>query len=1205
MKWTDRQTEAIQKKGVNLLVSAAAGSGKTAVLVERIKRIILEEGVGVDEMLVVTFTNAAASEMKEKIRASLNHALLEGAADREKTEHLRRQLALLGRANISTFHSFALEIVRRYYHVSGKPPNLTLCDETRQSILKEEALDELFEDMFESGDAGFIDLMDRYATAKSRETVRELILSLYRFLQSLPDPWDWAQTRLRLQEAEPLPQAEDPVVLHLAQRMRRSLAWIVAYLTKAGEVLAAVENERGEPCLSALASKNDQDRAVFLTLLAQAEQGRLSEVQSTLVNGVSFTQMRPGAAEKPYYDEDTKALVSGLRGAAKKKRDKLVKLWQPEDLPQLPEEYRKAQPVLETLIRLVEDFHRRYAEKKLRKNLLDFSDIEHFALEILENQDVCAEYRARFRFIFIDEYQDSNAVQDALIRRICRPDNLFMVGDVKQSIYKFRLAEPELFIEKYLSYRTGRSPESCALDLNSNFRSKAGIIDLVNRVFSRVMHPEATGLAYDSEAALVKGSSYSGPCDDPPILYLVDTGEGDGEEPVDPEIADLKATELEAIQAAAILREHLGALIHDDRTGRERPLGYRDMAILMRAVRGNGEIFYRALADAGIPVYLERNEGYFDTLEIQIFLNLLRLIDNRKQDIPLLSVLRSPLFGFSADDLAAVRIWCGRSDPGKTSYNEAFLRYARSGPEGSLKDRCEAFLDKLEEWRDQAIHRPLDDFLWSLMIDTQYKLFAGAIPGGTQRQANLRALVDKAASYQRTNFGGLYGFIRHIEFLAEKTGRVDTGQADVQAEDSDAVRIMTIHKSKGLEFPFVLLAGLAKDLKVHSNRLPLAYHKELGLGLRLTDQSRGLYADTLAYRMINDRNGQEDLAEWIRILYVAMTRPKDRLALLAAVGKPGAALQKAKAALPGDVESAASYLDMILPATDGALCVKIAGRAALSQARDQEQAERQQLRTQLEQGFSKGTENLSSKAPDWLRYLAEPLPSAGPVQEPVKLTVSQLVAMEADDASWGRRLASEDPEEEGWESREEAGPFVFQQPLFLAGQERLTAGEKGTAYHNVLEHIPLSAQFVQREAVEAFIEGLIGKGILTRQEGVAVDPEKISAFFRSAIGQRILAAQEVHREASFVMQTDLRGTRRLVQGTIDCYFREGDRWILVDYKSNWIDKSAWQAEKERLSRSYQVQMRLYKEALEKITKMPVREAVLYLLAAEEQLTMNY
>jgi ATP-dependent helicase/nuclease subunit A len=1201
MQWTDRQRTAIERDGNNLLVSAAAGSGKTAVLVERVKRLILEQDVGVDELLVVTFTNAAASEMKEKIFKSLTGELILSQDNSERLQHLRRQLTAIGTANISTFHAFAYEVVRRYYHIIGKSPGLSLCDETRQSMMQAESMDELLEKKFEQGDPDFLSFLNRYATVKSDRNVRDMIDSLHRFLQSLPDPDAWTEAQLRRMDRSDF-DVDDPIGAHLSKRARRELGWVVAYFERTTEVLLSVCGADGLPALAGLASKNEADAEVFRALKETADSRDVFALRRALEQRPAYAQMRTVAAEKPYYSDELKSQITALRDAAKKRVKNLTDLLDREHAEAVAKEYETMRPDVRTLCELVREFDGIYADKKEKKDLLDFSDIERFALQILDDPDVQKEYRERFRYIFVDEYQDSNGVQEALLQKICRTDNVFMVGDVKQSIYKFRLAEPELFIEKYRSYRSGEKRDSSVVDLNSNFRSKQSIIDAVNDLFSVLMYPESTGMEYDEDAALVKGSPYEGPCDEKPVLYIVGTEDSDFE--VDEEIADLKATELEALQAVTLIKEHVGRTIYDDKRGCERPLQFRDMAVLMRAVRGNGEIFYRAFVDAGIPVVFERGEGYFNTVEIQVFINLLRLIDNRKQDIPLLSVLRSPVFGFSADDLAAIRIFASEAGLRSCPYNEAFTLYAESGPGGDLKDRCAGFLSRLSTWRDKVRHCPLGDFLAELMNDTRYQIFVRAIPGGAQRHANLRALIDKAEAFEAQNHGGLQEFIRHAEFLADRKSRADVGQAGLLAEGTDAVRIMTIHKSKGLEFPFVLLAGLGKRLTYTQAAPPAVHHRELGIGFRLVDDRKGTYTDSLAFQMINDRLREEELAESIRVLYVAMTRPMDRLILLATARSADAVLRRADAAIPGDVESAGSYLEMIVPVLRENIDIIAVDKGRLSMARAEERDIREELHLKLERGFDPEVHLQDTPDGMWLHDVFDTCFAADAPQESVKLTVTQMAALAAESIRPGMRLSA-DGQDEGWEGRSESGPFVLVLPQFMSAKRQLTAAERGTAYHDILERIPLSARYESAEEVAAFVAGLVDRRLLGDEEAAAVNPEKVAAFFRSGIGRRIQAADDVHREAPFVMETEYRGSRRLVQGTIDCYFREGDHWVLVDYKSHAMDRDGWRGAREKLARTYEVQMRLYREALEGITGIPVKEAVLYSITAEDYFSVKF
>jgi ATP-dependent helicase/nuclease subunit A len=1205
MEWTPRQAQAIQERDANLLVSAAAGSGKTAVLVERVKRLVLEERIGIDELLVVTFTNAAASEMKEKILKSLGRELLECEGDQEKQQFLRRQLHLVQRANISTFHAFALEIVHRYYHIIGIAPGLSICDEPKQKILKEEALQELMEDCFDREDKDFLDFLDRYCSSKGNEALKDMMMDFHTFMQSLPDADQWfAQARNILFSGD-LPLEKKPILLYLSQRIDDGLDTAAAYFRKAADRLLEAKDEAGHAVLDRLAGKVMEDSTAVDSIREVLASGNLKGAMAAIARGFEFSRIAANSSEKPYYSEALKEEFNQYREAGKQRYKKILQWCASCDLDTIQEEFAWIGRTAAVFYRLVRDFDERYAQKKAQQKILDFSDIEHFALRILEDEQVCNEYKERLKYIFIDEYQDSNRVQESLIERICRPDNLFMVGDVKQSIYKFRLAEPELFIHKYFAYKAGDSAGSKVVDLNSNFRSKQGVIEFVNRLFGTIMNQKSTGVEYDSDAALVKGCAYQGSCDHSAELYLVDSGLDEEEEMPD-EIAELKAIELEAMQAASILSRNLGQLIHDDEKNLDRPLEYRDMVILLRAVRNNGEIFYKALADADIPVFLDRSEGYFDTIEIQVFLNLLRLIDNKRQDIPLLSVLRSPVFGFSADELAAVRIFSGRQGQAAIPYNEAFKKYSQEGDQEDLRAKCLEFLTRLSFWRRQATFLPLGDFIWELLVSTGYQDFAGAIAGGDQRQANLKALVDKAVEYESRNSKGLFGFITYIEAIAGKRGKIDIGQAKILSEGANAVRIMTIHKSKGLEFPLVLLAGLGKRLHTHHNRMPVAYHKELGFGFRLVDAAKNLRYDTVALKMISDKEKQEELAESIRLLYVALTRPKDRLLLLGSMKEPERALEKAGRILPGDVESAGTYLDMIVPVMRETLPIHFVARKQLELSKARESVDRIKLRKTLEEGFPEPEGAWDFSGEDLRRRLTYVYPSREKSLDKRKYTVSQLAASEKVLSDpFSRVLAVGEEAEYEPENHSFPQAALYGAPKFLSSAPALTAADKGTAYHIVMEHIPFTKEGKKPEEIAAFLEKLAGEKLLSVQEAASVDPQRIASFFTSDIGRRILSAREIHKEAPFVLKTLYNGQEIMVQGTIDCYFTEGDSLVLLDYKSNVVDRDNKAREMERMEQTYRSQMNLYKEALEAILDMQVKESIIYLFGMDEQLSFTY
>ncbi|MBP5750350.1 MAG: helicase-exonuclease AddAB subunit AddA [Firmicutes bacterium] len=1210
MAWTDRQEKAITKRHKSLLVSAAAGSGKTAVLVERVIRLIRDEDVSLENMLIVTFTNAAAAEMKERIYDALNKQLSGGGLTADRQRHIRAQMTLLGRANISTFHKFALEVVHRYYHVIGVKPNLAICDETRTSILSREALDELMESRYEADDPAFRSFLDCYATSRGDDAVRNMILEFHKFLQSLPDPQKWTDSLL----ADP-GQFDAAYRDFAVQQAQRRVHLAQAYFKRAADELAF---------LPKLYAKNEEDLAFAASLDALLASGDLTGALNAL-EGHRYKTMSVTKDEK----EDWEAIresVTALREKAKDHIKKAKKYYLPFSEEKAEKEREMMLPQLGTLISLTGEFSSRYGAKKDLLGLLDFSDIEHFALRILENEEVSAEYREKFSHIFIDEYQDSNMVQETLISRIARPDNVFRVGDVKQSIYKFRLAEPELFLEKYDSFKSGEVPDSEVIDLNSNFRSKREVIDLVNLLFHSLMIRETTGMDYTDDEALVKGSSYEGPLSYAPKLYLIDTavpGEEEADEPddeeedeeyeedgdaqddagkgIDQEILELKAAELEALNAVRVIREYHGKTIRDEKKETDRPLRYGDMVILLRAVRGVGEVFYQTLTEAGLPVFLERTEGYFDVVEIQVFLNLLRLIDNRSQDIPLLSVLRSPVFGFSSSDLAAIRIWAKARGDVRTPYNRVFAMYREEGPDGPLKEKCRAFSAKRENWRRLSRHMPLGDFLWQLLTDSGYAAFASAVPAGTQRLANLRALADKAEAYEAENAGGLYGFINYIDAINSRGGKVDVGQVKILSENADVVRIMTVHKSKGLEFPFVLLAGLGRKAG-RNDTSKAAFHKSFGAALRLVDPKTGLYADPLSLRIIRRKKSTEELAEEIRVLYVALTRPKDIVLMSAAVKNAQDVLEKARNLIPGDVDSNTKLVSAILPLLPES-SVELISRVTAGEQQIALRQKRIDLTENLEHGFHPSADDLPVTKEEIARRLDFCYDPPQTQMEKRKYSVSQIAAMEREKLqALPKQLTpaeGADPAEpqDMRESREAL-------PVFLSGEKKMDAASRGTAYHTVMEHLPFTPEGKDPDSIRSFMDSLVSRGLLTQAEYAAVDPRRIAAFFRSQIGKEAMAAQELYKEAPFTIRHDMNGRPVLVQGTIDCCFRQGDGWVLADYKSNYIDKKDLDAEMKRLRAEYLPQLALYREALEGVTGMPVKKAVLYLFGIDQEISID-
>ncbi|MCQ2553668.1 MAG: PD-(D/E)XK nuclease family protein [Clostridia bacterium] len=687
----------------------------------------------------------------------------------------------------------------------------------------------------------------------------------------------------------------------------------------------------------------------------------------------------------------------------------------------------------------------------------------------------------------------------------------------------------------------------------------------------------SVGLECGDGAALREGAPYSGDKLYKPELYLLSTTAED--EAVDPEIEELKDAELEAILAVKIINEYHNKPIYDSKKGEERPLEYKDMVILLRATKGKGEVYYRALEDAGIPVYLERGEGYFDTPEIQVLLNLLRIIDNFRQDVPLISVLHFPSFGFTADELARIRVYSKQKEL-KNSYSEAFAFYA-SDADGPLKDRCVAFLKNMDLLRQKSKAMPLADFIWDVLCESGIGDFARALPMGVQRYANLRALADKAESFEAQNGGGLYGFINYIEAISSGDKAVETGQVTVLAEGADTVRIMTIHKSKGLEFPFVLLAGLGSKFMGQQNRLHLAYHKDFGAAVRLVEPLKGLYTDPLSLALINEKKSLEEYAEVIRILYVAMTRAKDILVMSAAV--KDAYEWNVQRPYLSETKKCKNYLEMIGPSLKGS-DIQIVSLTDLGMVKQPQEYAKVVLDA-LDKGFDVNPEDLPISEDELKERIFYDYSSKDGENLKHKYSVSEIAELTR----------------EGY--KKEDSPKLYEEsfavPLFVSGKLPLNAAAKGTAYHKIMEHIPFTLDGKTPEDVMAFIASLRERNLLTEDEAAVVEAERISAFFESEIGKRACASKELYKEKPFVLKTTFEGREIIVQGTIDCFFEEDGQYVLVDYKSNYINKESLESEKQRMTDEYVPQLALYKEALEKLTGKTVKEAVLYLFGIND------
>ena len=1141
MAWTKEQQLAIDQRDKNILVAAAAGSGKTAVLVERIKKLVIEEAVPIDRMLIVTFTNAAAAEMKEKIRKAL---LEEIEQSPENASTLRTQLALLPRASISTFHAFALDVIRRFFYRAEIEPGFSICDDAQRTILKEDAMDLLLENWFAADCAEFYEFLNWYSGDRNQEKIRTIIEDAYNVLQSLPYPWQWLDEKIAQlsMDAESLQQSS---------LMEDIWSFISVSAAQAADFAQRAADTLEEAGLSQMAEKVEQEELSQYLEINGLVQAKDFDGLGERVRHLKTLRLVAKKDEKEDYNQ-VKEKVAACRKKASSLIGEMKELFFAAPFSEQVAELQQTAPKAETLRKLLLDFDGIFRAAKAEKKLVDFNDIEHFCLEILQEPQAAEFYRKKFTYIFIDEYQDTNILQEEIISKIKRENNLFMVGDIKQSIYKFRLAEPEIFKSKYQRYGSGDA-NSIKIDLNRNFRSKPVILKEINQIFQGVMED------YDADAMLYPGLSYEGEYSYLPQIKVVDVSSVDSS---DAELANLKNAELEALAVSRIIQENLGKKFYDHKAGKVREIRLRDIVILMRSVRNYADVFYQILKQSGIESFVDDSEGYFDTMEINVFMNLLSVIDNKRQDVPLISALHSEIFGFSSAELATIRA-AHKAD----SYAEAFFAYAATAETSALAARCQKVLQQLKTWKDMAASMPLGTFIWNLLLETGYYVEIGAMPGGPQRQANLRALVDKAERYSKDRQASLYRFVRYID--AVKQRNVPMGQVKLVGENDDLVRIMTIHKSKGLEFPMVIVSGMGRRLNYTKTGSGVSLHKDIGVAMTRSDYEGHWYRQTLLQRLLQKQVHREEVQEEVRILYVALTRAKDILYMTGTVKDGEHFLAARESGIGGDtmylsMTENASHLDLIdtrllSPQTDGD--VYRFGNPLTWNIFDKQVAGKEQA--------------------DILRRLHFVYPYETARRLKSKYSVTEINRSQPFSQAFAPVLAV---------------------PKFRQGVQTLTAAQRGTVYHGMMERIDFGR--AAKEGIsylKAAAAEMTAKEIFTEEEIGAVRLSRIADFFKSSLGKRCAAAYEagvLQRERPFNLQIQMEGETVIVQGIIDCAFEEQGQMVLLDYKTSWIDRDKpFEEEVERLRQTYQKQMDIYCDALTKASGKPVREAYLYLFGA--------
>ena len=1238
-RWTNEQLDAITENGCNILVAAAAGAGKTAVLVERIIRKITdtENPIDIDKLLIVTFTNAAAAEMRERIGDAITKAL---DAD-PKSKQLQRQLTLLNKASITTMHSFCLEVIRSNFHMVDLDPDFRIADQTEATLMKMEALEELFEDMYteENTDENFLNLVECYGGGRGDQALMDMVLHIYEFVQSYPWPQKWLQKHV---EDFYIPSgshiAESKWAKVLMDNIRIEISDLSKLLKRAARI--ASQSTGLDPYVAALNS----DIAVIEAIEALCSDECTEENWDGLYRAFSEIEFQRLPRCGKDVDKMRQEQVKGIREEAKRRIKKIQQNIFSIDPQQAEREIRNLYPLMKSLAGLVMNFTLRYAAKKRERSLLDFNDLEHYCLKILtkvdENgavipSDAAALLRERYEEILVDEYQDSNLVQEVIINSISRKEpeaqNVFMVGDVKQSIYRFRQARPELFLEKYNTYPEKRGDASRKILLYKNFRSREEIINGVNFIFKQIMSQGAGELDYDDNEALKPGAIYKpldgedGQAGGPVEFHLIDASD----DITDYDTADNSATDngardndvkdnfadgvkvnndfdgedtepLDDIQVEArIVINRIKELVEPSEKGGHykiydksmqcyRNVQYKDIVILLRTTQNWAEIFVEELTNQGIPVYADTAAGFFKTVEVQVMLSLLQVIDNPLQDIPLLSVLRSPIADFTPDELVDIRL-VDQNVP----FFEAMTRLASEG-DGSTAKKVRDFLESLERWRDKSLYMSTDELIWFLYSETGYYSYVGAMPGGAQRQANLRSLFEKARQYENTSYRGLFNFINFIDRLKESKG--DMGSAKTVGENENVVRIMSIHKSKGLEFPIVFVSGCGKKFNTQDINASILIHQDLGFGPDYVDCERRVVHATIAKEALRCKLRQETISEELRILYVAFTRAREKLIIT------GLTKDARKAATRwcdcGDTESiklseyeilkGTCYLDWIGPALarhkDCEEIRKLAGIGAgefqllddgsswsvkLWNKNDITAYRLEEKRTEvniLEQIKNLDTEKFDTEYyEDVLSRLSWKYQHQYLSRIPTKVSVTEL-----------KRYAAMEMSEELSIPHFNA-PVLVRKPQFLEGDVRISAAEKGTLLHFVMQHLELDSirraldicnddicddiynsniyngdtrngdisneldismvpeykhrndtehmyrngiykNDIVKNEIDAQLDRMIEEEFLTKQQAMEVDTRKIAAFFCSPIGLRMLKARKINREKPFYLE---------------------------------------------------------------------------------------
>ncbi|ALP02931.1 ATP-dependent nuclease subunit A (ATP-dependent helicase addA) [Clostridioides difficile] len=1267
-KWTKEQLEVIESRECNLLVAAAAGSGKTAVLVERIIQMITsrENPIDIDKLLVVTFTNAAASEMRERIGDAIGKALDENP----ENKHLQNQLVLLNKSSITTIHSFCLDVIKSNFHRINLDPNFRIGDQTECAILKQEAIEEVFEDLYEERDEGFLNLVESYAERGGDKEVQDIILGIYSFAMASPEPKKW--------------------LIDSAERFNIDENFDFSQSIWARAILDTVKIEINGLCLNMERALKEVESIEELETFAEklsVEYKKIADISQACnkswdeaykkMASMSFENYVKGvkriSKDAPSYIKESKEKAKTIRDKTKKSLESIVSATFNKDNDSIREEIKYLYNIVKPISSVVLRFEEEYSNKKREKGIIDFNDIEHFALNILTDvdekgnivpSDIAVGYRNKFYEIFIDEYQDSNLVQEVLLKAVANTEtpNRFMVGDVKQSIYRFRQAKPELFLQKYNNYNDKKGSSHRKIMLYKNFRSREEVVDAVNYIFENIMNENIGEIEYTEKERLNLGANFNVDTDEKSIIggateihliqkdnKLDDDIINDKDDRINNKENEIEEEEkldniqLEARMVGNIIKDLMkvnedGKIqkVYDKGIDGYRPVEFRDIVILLRATSAWAPVFADELMNMDIPTYADVGVGYFDTIEIKTILSLLQIIDNPMQDIPLISVLKSPIFGFTPEDLIDIRVQSkdkifyevlkstAEYDGFTDSQNENESEFI---PSEECINKSKDFLIKLKEFKEKSMYMSTDEFIWYLYTRTGYYAYVGALPGGSQRQANLKVLFERAKQFEETSLKGIFNFVNFIEKLKKSSS--DMGSAKTLGENANVVRIMSIHKSKGLEFPVVICSAMGKNFNTQDFKKSILYHHNLGYGPQFVDYERRISFPSIAKEALKSKINIENLSEEMRVLYVAFTRAKEKLIITGSTRNIQDSIKRWSNGIESldtisqyEILKGKNFLDWIMPCVlrhrDLSNLLEEVGLDAVfnvehnskwygklwnkndilvEKKSDEEKESIEEILEKID--VDNPDSDYYSEIEEKLNYI---YPYEFSTRKPATISVTEIKKIQN---NYEEELINTIFEQK----------VILKKPLFIQNEEereKISGTERGTIVHLVMEVLDLKNVSSVND-IKSQIRGFVSKGIITEKQASIVNPYKIYKFFASNIGKRMLNAEIINREKSIYAQVNMKdiyiyeklinnddkklydNESVMLRGIVDAYFEEDNQIVLVDYKTDFVNEENI----NQIIEKYKKQLDLYADIIETLTGKSVKEKCIYLFGVDE------